>query len=214
MKGVMTLTVHLVWCAVGRCRIARILLHVVIAVLLQLLNAACRSLVLTWYLRARLVADWRQLDRSSTLLITRSRGTLARVLTIGRNSCSSSALFVGLALVFFLLLTGLPLLSNFLEFCETIYVSVLMLHENIHGFGRPMLAPDLVRLSPVQVRPSFNAKENHPAYLTRNSEQSPSVENEHQNNKILLIRETKHDGLRNCKNFVALMERGHANSDR
>ena len=57
----MTLAIHLVGSAVGRCWVARVR-NVVIAVLLQLLHAAGWSLVLARDLSAWLVADGRELD--------------------------------------------------------------------------------------------------------------------------------------------------------
>jgi hypothetical protein len=76
------------------------------------------------------------------LLITRSRGTIGRGLTIGRDSSGSGTLFIGLSLVLLFLLTGFPLLSDFLELCRRLCVSVLVLHKESRSFGRPMLAPD------------------------------------------------------------------------
>lgn len=40
---------------------------------------------------------------------------------------------------------------------------MFMLHKESRLFGRPLLAPDLMRLSPALDRPSSNAKANHPA---------------------------------------------------
>ena len=111
----MTLTVHLVWSAIRRSWIARIL-NMVVAVLLQLLNTARGSLVLTRNLSARLVADGWELNGSTSLLVTRGR-SIAGTLTISRNGGGTGALLISLALVLLLLLASLPLLSNFLEFC-------------------------------------------------------------------------------------------------
>ena len=57
----MTLTVHLVRSTIRRSWVARVL-NVVVAVLLELLNTARGSLVLTRNLGAGLVADGRELN--------------------------------------------------------------------------------------------------------------------------------------------------------
>ena len=113
----MTLAIHLVWCAIWRCWIARVR-DVVVAVLLQLLNAAGWSLVLARDLSAGLVADRRELDRPASLLVARGRAIVGRALTIGGNSSSSGSLLFGLSLILLFLLAGLPLLSDLLEFCN------------------------------------------------------------------------------------------------
>jgi hypothetical protein len=141
MRVVITLAIHLVWCAIWRRGVSRVL-KVTVAVLLELLNASRGSLVLARDLRARLVADGWELNRTASLLITRSRGTIGRGLTIRRDSSGSGTLFIGLSLVLLFLLAGFPLLSDFLELCGRLCVSVLVLHKESRSFGRPMLAPD------------------------------------------------------------------------
>jgi hypothetical protein len=126
MRVVMTLAIHLVWCAIWRSRISRIL-HVIVAVLLKLLNATGSGLILTRDLRARLVSNRWELD-GSALLVTGSWCTIGGGLTIGGDSGSSGTLFFSLALVLLLLLASLPLLSDLLELCYKLCVSVLMLH--------------------------------------------------------------------------------------
>ena len=113
----MTLTVHLVWSAVRRSWVARVL-KVVVAVLLELLNTARGSLVLTWNLSAGLIADGWELDGSTSLLVTWGRSAIAGVWAFGRNGGGSGTLFISLSLVLLLLLASLPLLSNLLEFCK------------------------------------------------------------------------------------------------
>jgi len=118
----MTLAIHLVGSTVWGCRIARVL-KVVVAILLELLNATGRSLVLAWNLSTWLVANWGKLNRSTTLLITGSGG-ISRLLAFSRDSGSSGTLLVGLALILLFLLPSLPLLSNLFEFCndpESVY---------------------------------------------------------------------------------------------
>jgi hypothetical protein len=69
-----------------------------------------------------LVADGWKLNRTTSLLVTRS-SAVASILAINRRCSSSSALLVLLALILFLLLAGLPLLSDLLEFCKEAWVS-------------------------------------------------------------------------------------------
>ena len=57
----MTLAIHLVWCAIWRCWVARVR-NVVVPVFLQLLNTAGWSLILARNLSTGLVADGRELD--------------------------------------------------------------------------------------------------------------------------------------------------------
>ena len=152
MRVVITLAIHLVWCAIWRRGVSRVL-KVTVAVLLELLNASRGSLVLARDLRARLVADGWELNRTASLLITRSRGTIGRGLTIRRDSSGSGTLFIGLSLVLLFLLAGFPLLSDFLELCGRLCVSVLVLHKESRSFGRPMLAPDWNEVIP---SPSLN----------------------------------------------------------
>lgn len=119
----MTLAIHLVWCTVRRCRIARIL-KMAVAILLQLLDAPSRGLVLTRNLSARLVSDRWELNRASSLLVSGAWSIVAGTLTIRRNSNSSCALLFSFALVLFLLLPCLPFLSDLLEFCIESCVSM------------------------------------------------------------------------------------------
>lgn len=70
---------------------------------------------------ARLVPDRWKLDwRTTSLLIARGRGALARLSFRSSTTDSSSAvtLLVSLALVLLFLLTGLPLFSDLFEFCS------------------------------------------------------------------------------------------------
>jgi hypothetical protein len=113
----MTLAIHLVWSAVRRSRVAGVR-DMIVAVLLQLLNTAGWGLVLARNLSARLVADRWQLDRSTSLLVARSRAIVGRALAIGGNCSSSGAFFVSLSLILLLLLSSLPLLPDFLELCN------------------------------------------------------------------------------------------------
>jgi hypothetical protein len=93
-----------------------------VTILLQLLDAAGRSLVLAGHLGAGLVADGRQLDGAARLLLlvaARGGGRVGRGrLGVGRASSSTGTVVVGLALVLLLLLAGLPLLSDLLELCD------------------------------------------------------------------------------------------------
>jgi len=123
----MTLTVHLVWRAVRRSRVARVL-KMAIAIFLKLLDTTGGSLVLTRNLSARLVADWWELN-GSTLLVSRGR-TAFRALTITGDGSSSSTVLVLLSLVLFLLLACFPLLSDFLELFRSALVPV-RLHSNV-----------------------------------------------------------------------------------
>lgn len=152
MREVMTLAIHLVWSAIWRSWVARILNMV--AVLLQLLDATGRCLVLTRDLRSGLVTNRWELNGSLTWLVTLGRGTLTRRLTFSwcADSLSSSTLFFGLALVLLLLLASLPFLSDLLELCSKSYVSTCMLHKISREFGYPLLAPakGMVKLSPDQ----------------------------------------------------------------
>ena len=66
MRVLITLAIHLVWCAVWRRGVSRVL-HVIVAVLLELLNASRGSLILARDLRARLVADGWELNRTASL---------------------------------------------------------------------------------------------------------------------------------------------------
>lgn len=67
------MAIHLVWCAIGRCRVPRIL-QLVLAVFLQLLyTTSGRSLVLVRDLSTRLVADGRKLNGSTRLLLMVAR---------------------------------------------------------------------------------------------------------------------------------------------
>jgi hypothetical protein len=120
MLGVITLAVHLGWCAIWRSWIARVL-EMTLLVLLELLDSATGSLllILTWNLGTRLVTDRRELDRSATLRVARGRAAFWDRLTLGRDSDSASTILVGLALVLLLLLASLPLFANLFEFCST-----------------------------------------------------------------------------------------------
>jgi len=80
----MTLAIHLVWSAIWRSRVARVR-DMIVAVLLQLLNTAGWSLILARDLGTRLVADRRELDRSTCLLVAGSRAIVGRALAIGGN---------------------------------------------------------------------------------------------------------------------------------
>lgn len=150
----MTLAIHLVRSAIWRSWVARVL-KMIVAVLLQLLNTTRRSLVLGRHLGVGLITDRGQLNRA-TSLVTSRRSTF-RGLTLGSNS-SSVTLFLGLAGVLFLLLAGLPLLSDLLEFCGRYALAWFALHKHSRNLGRPMLAPDSMRLSPVQVCSSSTPK--------------------------------------------------------
>lgn len=125
----MTLAIHLVWCAIWRSRISRIL-HVIVAVLLKLLNTTGSGLILTRDLSTRLVSNRWELD-GSALLVTGSWCVIGGGLTIGGDGGSSGTLFFSLALVLLFLLASLPLLSDLLELCYKLCVSVLMLHNMI-----------------------------------------------------------------------------------
>lgn len=115
------MTVHLVRSAVRRRRVARVL-QVAVAILLQLLHAASRSLILSGDLGAGLVADGRQLDGAARLLLlvaARGGGGVRRGrLGVGRAGRGTSTVVVGLALVLLFLLAGLPLLADLLELCD------------------------------------------------------------------------------------------------
>ena len=112
----MTLAIHLVWSAVRRGGVSRVL-QMIIAVFLELLHAAGWSLVLPRHLSTGLIADRGQLDGATCLLIAGRRRTFGR-LAVGRDRGSSSAILLGFALVLLLLLASLPLLADLLEFCE------------------------------------------------------------------------------------------------
>jgi len=114
MRVVITLAVHLVWGAIWRRGVSRVL-KMTVAVLLELLNAARGSLVLARDLCARLVADGWELNGTASLLITRGRGNFGGGLPICRDGSGSGTLLIGLSLVLLLLLASLPLLSDFLE---------------------------------------------------------------------------------------------------
>lgn len=90
----------------------------VAAILLELLDAAGRGLVLARDLIAGLVADGRELDGAvGLLLVARGGSGIGRAGSVGRTGSGTGTVVVGLALVLLLLLAGLPLLSDFLEFC-------------------------------------------------------------------------------------------------
>lgn len=109
----MTLTVHLVWSTIRRSWVARVL-KVVVAVLLELLNAGGGSLILTWDLSAGLVADGRQLNGSTAGWVSRGRSSIAGGLAFSGDS-SAGTLIVSLSLVLLFLLACLPFLSDLLE---------------------------------------------------------------------------------------------------
>ena len=129
MSVLITLAIHLVWCAIWRSRISRIL-HVVVAVLLKLLNTTGSRLVLARDLSTRLVSDRWQLD-GTALLVTGSWCAVGGWLTIGRDGSSSGTLFFSLALVLLFLLASLPLFSDLLKLWYKLRVSVLRLHNII-----------------------------------------------------------------------------------
>jgi len=108
------LVIHLVWCTIRRCWVARVLKMILATIALELLDAARWSLVLAWYLSPGLVADGWELNRSTWLLIA-SRSIVGRVLSISRDDGGSGTLILGLALVLLLLLASLPFLADFLE---------------------------------------------------------------------------------------------------
>jgi hypothetical protein len=117
----MTLAIHLAWSSIRRCRISRI--HVAIAVLLQLLDAARWGLVLAGNLRSRLVTNrWKLNLGSSGLLIPGRR--LAIIIWIlpigwvGLDLGGTGTVVFGLALRVFFLLPRLPFLSNLFELWE------------------------------------------------------------------------------------------------
>ena len=95
----------------------------IVAVLLQLLDAARRGLVWTWDLSTWLVTDGWKLDLLATSLRV-SWGSL-RVLVgcavggICLGGSGSSSLFFSLALVLFFLLASLPFLADLLEFYKS-----------------------------------------------------------------------------------------------
>lgn len=120
------LTVHLVWCAIRRSRVARVL-KMAIAIFLKLLNTTGGCLVLPGNLGARLVADWRELDRSC--LVSR-RGAAIGILAVSWARSRSLALLVLLPLVLFFLLASLPLLADLLELFRSTLVAV-GLHSNM-----------------------------------------------------------------------------------
>jgi hypothetical protein len=91
---------------------------VVAAVLLELLDAAGRSLVLARDLVAGLVADRRKLDSAvGLLLVARGGSSVGWAGGVGRTGGGTGTVIVGLALVLLLLLASLPLLSDFFELC-------------------------------------------------------------------------------------------------
>lgn len=114
--GLMTLAIHLACGPVGRSWVTGV--HVAIAVLLELLDAAGWGLVLAGDLRARLVTNRWELDLSaSRLLVSRRRLVAVRVLSVswvGDLGGTGTVVF-RLALCVFLLLACLPFLSNLLE---------------------------------------------------------------------------------------------------
>ena len=111
------MAIHLVWSAIWRSWIAGVG-DVIVAILLQLLNTAGWSLILARNLGTRLVANRRELDRPTSLLVARSRAIVGWALAVGGNCSSSGTLLVGLSLILFLLLACLPLLADFLELCN------------------------------------------------------------------------------------------------
>lgn len=119
----MTLVIHLVWGTVWGCWVARILKVVVVAVLLELLDTTSGGLVLTRNLTGGLVANGGKLNRPCRLRVA-SGGSFARAL-VGRDDGSAGTIIFLLALSFLLLLAGLPLLANLLEFYKAGYVSVV-----------------------------------------------------------------------------------------
>ena len=107
----MTLAIHLAWGPVGRSWVSGV--HVAIAVLLELLDAAGWGLVLARNFSARLVANRWKLDLSaSRLLVPRRRlAVVVRVLSIGwvgLDLGGTGTAALGLALCVFLLLECLP----------------------------------------------------------------------------------------------------------
>jgi hypothetical protein len=127
----MTLVIHLVGGTVRRSRVASV--HLVMTVLLKLLNTARWSLVLARNLSTRLVTDRRKLNRSASLRVAGRRlSAVVGVLSVWwtrLGSGSTGSLFLSLAVVVFLLLASLPLLSDLLEFCSATRVSACKLRE-------------------------------------------------------------------------------------
>jgi len=122
------LVIHLVWCTIRRCWVARVLKMILATIALELLDAARWSLVLAWYLSPGLVADGWELNRSTWLLIA-SRSIVGRVLSISRDDGGSGTLILGLALVLLLLLASLPFLADFLELFRS-----ALLAMRLHGY--------------------------------------------------------------------------------
>lgn len=117
----MTLAIHLVWSAIRRSWVARIL-KMVVAILLELLHTTSWGLVLARDLGPGLVADGWELNgtRAALLVAWGCRRSLAGRLAFHRSTAnsSSSAFLVGLALILLVLLARLPLLADFLELCK------------------------------------------------------------------------------------------------
>jgi hypothetical protein len=124
-RSTIMLAIHLVWSSIRRRRISRI--HVAVAVLLQLLNTAGWSLVLTRNLRSRLIADWWQLNLSSSSLLVARRRLVAVVgawAIRGLGLSSASTILLGLALGVLLLLSRLPFLADLLEFFWSAFLAM------------------------------------------------------------------------------------------
>ena len=121
----MTLAIHLAWGPVGRSWVSGV--HVAVAVLLELLDAAGWGLVLARNLRARLVTNrWKLYLSAARLLVPRRRlVAVVRVLSVRwvGDLGGTGTVVLSLALCVLLLLACLPFLSDLLKLCERNNVS-------------------------------------------------------------------------------------------
>jgi hypothetical protein len=116
-----------------------------LGVVLELLDGTAWSLVLTRNLSARLIADGRKLDRTTSLWSISRLSAVDGSLTIGRTGSSTSAIFLSLTCVLILLLAGLPLLSDLLELFRSALGAV-----RLHGhMGIEMIQGSVSLFTPI-----------------------------------------------------------------